>query len=419
MIRRYSVRLVIPVLLAACAGEATTALSCTADNAGLSLPDGFCALIVADSAGAARHITVAPNGDLLVALRDTNGGVLVLRDADGDGVAEQREKFGTRGGTGIAFFDDHVYFATDTSIVRWPWRASSLTPSGAPETIVTGLALQRGHAAKPFTIASDGSLYVNIGAPSNACQETDREPGSRGQDPCPLLERSGGIWRFDARKPMQRFSDGRRFATGLRNVVALTVGPDSSSLWGVQHGRDLLAGNWGQQLPIFTDQKSADNPAEELFRIEEGADYGWPYCYYDVDLQMKVLAPEYGGDGQTAGRCASAPRPLVAFPGHWAPESIVFYTRDGFPAEYHGGAFVAFHGSWNRAPLPQAGFNVSFVPFQDGQPSGTHRIFADGFDSDSTRLHRPMGMAVTRDGALIVGDDREGRIYRIWYAGRR
>lgn len=402
-------------LLTACS-TTETVRTCPADNAGLTLPAGFCAQVVADSVGRARHLAVAPNGDLLVALADSNGGVLVLRDADGDGVAEQREKFGPRGGTGLAFFDNHIYFSTDTSVIRWPWAQGSLAPTGAPETIVTELAVQRGHAAKPFAIASDGSLFVNIGAPSNSCQEKDREEGSKGQNPCPLLETSGGIWRFDARKPMQRFADGTRRATGLRNVVALTVGPDGSSLWGVQHGRDLLAGNWGKQHPIFTEQKSAENPGEELFRIDEGGDYGWPYCYYDLDLKKKVMSPEYGGDGHTEGRCATAPQPLVAFPGHWAPESIVFYNGTAFPAEYQGGAFVAFHGSWNRAPLPQAGFNVSFVPVTNGQPSGTYRIFADGFRGDSTeQLHRPMGMAVTADGALIVGDDKGGRIYRIWY----
>lgn len=412
---RSTITLICSLVLAGCTA-AEKGPVCAADNAGLTLPPGFCAQIVADSVGGARHIAVAPNGDLLLALRDSTASVLVLRDADGDGVAEQREKFGAKGGTGMAFFDNHVYFSNDTSVVRWPWTDGPLVPTGAPETIVTGLAVQRGHAAKPFTISSAGDLLVNIGAPSNACQEKDREEGSKGMNPCPLLETSGGIWRFDARRPMQRFADGTRRATGLRNVVALTVGPDGSSLWGVQHGRDLLAGNWGKQLPIYTEQKSAENPGEELYRIDEGADYGWPYCYYDVDLKKKVLSPEYGGDGQSEGRCTTVQQPLVAFPGHWAPESIVFYTATAFPTEYQGGAFVAFHGSWNRAPLAQAGFNVSFVPFANGQPTGTYRIFADGFRGDSTQqLHRPMGMAVTADGALIVGDDRGGRIYRIWF----
>ena len=415
MQHRAITALATSAVLTACA-MAEKGPVCAADNAGLTLPAGFCAQVVADSVGNPRHIAVAPNGDLYLALRDSTASVMVLRDADGDGVAEQREKFGARGGTGMAFFDNHVYASTDTSIVRWPWTDGPLVPSGAPETIVTELAVQRGHTAKPFTIASDGSLYVTIGAPSNSCQEKDREEGSKGMDPCPLLENSGGIWRFDARKPMQRFADGTRRVTGVRNMVALTVGPDGSSLWGVQHGRDLLSGNWGKQHPVFTEQKSADNPAEELFRLDEGADFGWPYCYYDVDLKKKVMSPEYGGDGQAEGRCATVAQPLVAFPGHWAPESIVFYNGTAFPAEYHGGAFVAFHGSWNRAPLPQAGFNVSFVPFANGAPTGAYQTFADGFRGDSTQqLHRPMGMAVTADGALIVGDDKGGRIYRIWF----
>jgi glucose/arabinose dehydrogenase len=412
MLRLRSLPLVI--LAFACATD--DAPTCAGDNAGLTLPAGFCAQIVADSVGAARHIAVAPNGDLYIALRDTTAAVIALRDGDGDGVAEQRQKFGTRGGTGIAFFDNHLYASTDTSIVRWAWSDGALVPSGTPETIVTGFAVQRAHAAKPFAIASDGSLYVTIGAPSNSCQVTDREEGSKGQDPCPLLENAGGIWRFDARKPMQKLADGTRYATGLRNVVALTIGPDGSSLWAVQHGRDLLAGNWGKQHTVFTDQKSAENPAEELFLIEQGADYGWPYCYFDNDLKKKVLAPEYGGDGATEGRCATVKQPLVAFPGHWAPESIVFYSGTQLPAEYQGGAFVAFHGSWNRAPLPQAGFNVSFVPFANNRPTGTYEVFADGFRGDSTQqLHRPMGLAVTPEGHLIVGDDRGGRIYRVWF----
>jgi glucose/arabinose dehydrogenase len=414
--------------LALVAGQASRAWAqagrngCASDNAGLTLPAGFCAQIVADSVGRARHLAVAPNGDIIVALADTGarGGVVVLRDTSGDGVADQRGKFGPRGGTGITFFDNHVYFATDTSVVRWPWKAGDLTPAGAPETIVTELPVQRAHTAKTIAIANNGSLYVNIGAPSNSCQEQDRQPASKGQDPCPLLQNHGGMWRFDARKPMQKQSDGERWATGLRNMVAITIGPDGSTLWGVQHGRDQLAAIWGQTLDIYTETKSAENPAEELFRLDRGVDFGWPYCYYDVDLKKKVLAPEYGGDGTTQGKCATVGQPLVAFPGHWAPESIVFYTASQFPAQYRGGAFVAFHGSWNRGsgPAAQRGFNVSFVPFAGGRPSGSYTVFADGFRGGPNEIrNRPMGLVVARDGSLIVSDDSRGRIYRVRYVG--
>lgn len=395
--------------------------ACAADNAGLTLPRGFCALFVTDSIGRARHIAVAPNGDLFVALQGNGGGVVSLRDEDGDGVAETRRRFGPGSGNGIALGGGFLYFALDDAIVRWPWRAGQLEPQGPPDTIVSGLISRRQHAAKSIALGRDGALYVNIGAPSNSCQERDRQAGSPGRDPCTLLDSAGGIWRFDPSRLRQRQSDGVHFARGLRNVVAITTDP-AGAVYGVQHGRDQLHDFWPQ---LYTDEQSAETPAEELFRIEQGGDYGWPYCFYDPELRLKVLAPEYGGDGRTAGRCASAARPLVAFPAHWAPNGIAFYTGTqlqtppAFPAEYRGGAFIAFHGSWNRAPLPQQGYNVAFVPFARGEAGGTYTVFAEGFRTGTGQAaHRPTGVAVGPDGSLYVTDDRGGRIYRIMYTGR-
>jgi glucose/arabinose dehydrogenase len=407
-------------LLAAAQG---TRARCAPDNAGLTVPAGFCVQIVADSIGTARHVTVAPNGDLFVAIRNTNtsrGGIVALRDADGDGVAETTRRFGAGGGTGIQLHGGYLYFATDTAIVRWQWPAGTLEPSGPPDTVAYGLLAERGHhAAKTFTITPDGSMYVNIGAPSNACEEQRNQAGSKGQNPCPFLVNSGGVWRFDARRLRQTQADGERWATGLRNLVAITSDPSGQSIWAVQHGRDLLAGNWGKAHTIYTNEKSAENPGEELFRIERGVDYGWPYCYYDVDQKKKVLAPEYGGDGTRQDRCARVGQPLAAYPGHWAPNAITFYAANAFPARYRGGAFIAFHGSWNRAPLPQAGFNVVFQPFSGGRPSGPYEVFADGFrGGPNEQLRRPSGLAVAPDGSLIVTDDRGGRVYRIRYQAR-
>ena len=127
-----------------------------------------------------------------------------------------------------------------------------------------------------------------------------------------------------------------------------------------------------------------------------------------------MLAPEYGGDGQRQGRCASVGQPLVTYPGHWAPNGMAFYTSMVYPVKYRNGVFIAFHGSWNRAPLPQAGFNVVFQPFRNGRPTGGWEVFADGFrGGPNEMLHRPSGVAVARDGSLIVTDDRVGRVYRI------
>jgi glucose/arabinose dehydrogenase len=416
-------RILLLVVPATAASAQGTRANCAPDNAGITVPAGFCVQIVADSLGSTRHITVAPNGNIFVAVRNMRnvpGGIVALRDADGDGVAETRRRFGAAGGSEIAYHNGYLYFGTDSAILRLRLGANELQPTGAPDTVVSGMLSERGHhASKTFAIGADGWIYVNIGAPSNACEEQRNTPGSKGQSPCPLLTNSGGIWRFDSRRLRQTQADGERWSTGIRNIVAITMDPAGQLPIGVQHGRDLLAGNWGKEHPLYTNEKSAENPGEEMFRLEKGADYGWPYCYYDFDMKRRVLAPEYGGDGNREGRCATTARPLTAYPGHWAPNAIAFYTASAFPAPYRGGAFIAFHGSWNRAPLPQAGFNVAFQPFASGNPSGTYTVFADGFRGGPTEMrHRPTGLAIARDGSLLVTDDVGGRIYRIRWIGR-
>jgi glucose/arabinose dehydrogenase len=373
--------------------------------------------MVGDSVARPRHLAVADNGDLFVAL--ASGGFMVLRDSDADGIADVQRHFDGDGATGIALQDGYLYFAPDDRVVRYPWDDGALEPAGEPEIIAGELLSERNwHSSKGFAIGPDSDLFVNIGVPSNVCMQSPREAGQVGQDPCPLLENSGGIWRFDAKRVGQTQADGERFATGLRNTFALTIHPETGELFGVQHGRDGLAQYWPD---LYTTEESAEKPAEEFVRIARGQDYGWPYCYFDRELQLKVLAPEYGGDGETQGRCAEKAIPVLGFPGHWAPEAVLFYTGDQFPEEYHGGAFVSFHGSWNRAPEPQAGYNVAFVPFQGNEPLADYTVFADGFAGETVSpgeaAHRPMGLAVGPDGSLYVGDDQAGRIYRIVYTG--
>ncbi len=419
---RMTVTLVLLALLAAPGAGAQQGPECAPDNAGLTLPEGFCAVVVADGLGRARHLTVARNGDVFVATgrsrRDTvGGGVVVLRDTDGDGVADERVRFGSGTGNDVELRGGFLYYSTDDAIMRYPWSEGSMEPAGSADMIVSGLPARGGHRAKSFVFGPGGAIYVNVGSPSNACQEQDRTAGSAGKDPCDELETWAGIWRFDPDRSGQRQSDGSRYATGMRNTVALGVRAQDGELYAAIHGRDQLT-LWPDH---FDAAMSAENPAEEFVRIREGSDFGWPYCYYDPALQQKVLGPEYGGDGRTVGRCAEKEDPLIGFPAHWAPNGVHFYVGEQFPARYRGGAFVAFHGSWNRAPLPQGGYNVVFAPFDGDEPTGEWEVFADGFAgadvSPRGAAHRPVGLAEGPDGSLYVSDDRGGRIFRIVYRG--
>ena len=391
------------------------------DNAGLKLPDGFSASIFADSIGRARHLTINANGDVYVSLSNVKkgGGIVCLRDQNKDGRAEIINYHGIFDGTGIKIHNGYLYFGADTIVVRYKLTEGELVPAANPEVIAKGFTPQNQHATKPFTFDHAGNMYVTVGAPSNACQVQDRKAGSPGIEPCPILELHGGIWRFkDDVLNQDQARDGFRYATGIRNAVAISWNDAQNSLFALQHGRDQL----GQFYPnLYTKEQSAQLPAEEFLSVSPGSDFGWPYCYYDPLQQKKVLAPEYGGDGIKPGRCSEANNPILAFPAHTAPNDLLFYTGNMFPEKYKNGAFIAFHGSWNRAPLPQEGYYVAFVPFKGGLPSGEWEIFANGFAgegeirSPGDAKHRPCGLAQAPDGSLYVSDDSKGRVYRIAY----
>jgi len=394
------------------------------DNAGLRLPDGFSALIYADNIGHARHMAINSNGDVYVSLSNAKngGGIVCLRDQNKDGRADIIKYHGIYDGTGIKIHNGYIYFGADTIIVRYKLTDGELVPSATAEVIAKGFTPQNQHATKPFTFDKNDNIYITVGAPSNACQVQDRTKGSPGIDPCPILELHGGIWRFKADVLNQdQVKDGYRYATGIRNAVSISWNDVENKLFAVQHGRDQL----GQFYPeLYTDQQSAQLPAEEFLSVNEGSDFGWPYCYFDPEKKLKVLAPEYGGDGIKPGRCSNAENPIMAFPAHTAPNDLLFYTGSMFPEKYKNGAFIAFHGSWNRAPLPQEGYYVAFVPFKAGVPSGEWEIFANGFagvgviKSPGDAKHRPCGLAQAPDGSLFVCDDTNGRVYRIAYSGK-
>ena len=391
---------------------------CALDNGGLTLPKGFCAIVVADNLAQPRHLVVMPSGDLFVS--STRAGIIALRDTTGDGRADiVREWGGGFRSSEVVVRNGYLYSDATTAILRFPLKDGELSPSGPADTLIGGLP-PGGHSAKTFALADDGTLYVNIGSATNSCQQKDRAVESPGIDPCVERDTRAGVWAFRIGRVGQTQADGVHFGTGIRNSVSITINPADKSLYVMQHGRDQLAMNWPK---LFTEEKSAETPAEEMFHMSKGDDFGWPYCFYDRQLGKKVLAPEFGGDGKTVGRCANFKGNVASFPGHWAPNALVFYSGAAFPSRFRNGAFIAFHGSWNRAPLPQGGYNIVFQPMANGKATGNYEIFADGFRPDTPGpgrgLHRPTGLAVGPDGSLYVADDAGGRIWRIIYTGAK
>ena len=385
----------------------------------LTLPSGFKAETVVETLGSNRHLVVNSNGDVYVKLSKLKDGkgIFVLRKKGGK--YEVVNSFGKYIGTGIAIKNGYLYSASNTGVFRYKMNGSNeVADPDKPETIVTGLLAGNQHETKSIALDDDGNLYVTIGAPSNACQVKDRTAGSPGQDPCPILEKAGGIWQFKASKLNQSYAEGVRYATGIRNIVGIDWNNNEKKLYAMQHGRDQLAGLFPD---MYTNEQSAELPAEEFLLIKKNSDFGWPYCYYDQMQKKKVLGPEYGGDGKKPGRCADKDQPIMGFPGHWAPNDLLFYTGKMFPAKYKNGAFIAFHGSWNRAPLKQAGYCVVFVPLKNGKPSGNYEIFANGFTGKESitgagqAKYRPCGLAQGPDGALYISDDKEGKIWKIVY----
>ncbi|HZP32237.1 MAG TPA: c-type cytochrome [Candidatus Acidoferrales bacterium] len=408
--------------------------TCPNDDTDLKLPSGFCATVFADKIGHARHMVVAPNGVVYVNTwsgryygNDTPppGGFLVaLQDKRGTGKADVVERFGESvrtggaGGTGIGLYKGSLYAEINDRIVRYALPSGAIVPNGATQTVVSGLPLGGDHPMHPFLISADGTMYVDVATATNSCQQKNRTPKSPGLEPCTELETRGGVWRYDANKTNQVFSPAQRYATGIRNAEGLAM-DSNGRIFATQHGRDQLYTNWPE---FYKPDQEATLPAEELLLLRDNGDYGWPECYYDPFAQKLVLAPEYGGDGgKKIGVCANKIAPAAVFPAHWAPNAMVRYDQKQFPARYRDGVFIAFHGSWNRAPYPQGGYNVVFQPLAGERASGQCEVFADGFagavETPAGAAHRPSGLAVGPDGALYVSDDIHGRIYRITYRG--
>lgn len=401
------------------------------DNGNLVLPDGFEAMVVIDSIkGGVRHLAVNDNGDVYAKLKFpySGKGNVALRDLNNDGKADTIAFFGNYDdrsggyGTEMRIHNGYLWFSSVTHIYRQKLTAGKLIPDSKMQLMLTDTQPPRQHDTKPIAFDSKGNMYIPFGAPSDCCQVEDRTPFSPGMHPCPILELRGSIWKFDANKPNQFQNDGKKFASGLRSIVALEWNDKTNNLYTVMHGRDYLHSTWPK---YFSEWEGAVLPSEEFLLLKEGSDAGWPYYYYNHLKGRLFLNPEYGGDGKKEAKGAEYIQPILAFPAHFAPNDLLFYRGSQFPEHYKDGAFVAFHGSTSSAPYPQSGYFVCYVPFKDGKPSGPWEVFANGFAgvdtvvNTSDAAYRPMGLAEGPDGSLYISDSEKGKIWRIMYKGNK
>ena len=408
------------------------------DNGGLHFPQGFEALVVADSTGRARHIAVNDNGDIYVKLTYNDklkgaGGTVGLRDMNDDGKADTIAYFGDyidegHSAVGVTIHNGYLYTSTVRQVLRNKLTPGKLVPESKVEVVLTDIdenVVRNWHTTKPLAFDDQGNMYVPFGAPSDACQDITKYgptgiPGGKGLDPCPELEIHGGIWKFDASKLNLTIKDGIKYSTGIRSVVGMQWNPSDGHVYAVVNGID----NFHTMFPsIYTSWQAAVLPSETLIKVTEGSDFGWPYAYYDHMLQQNVVQPGYGGDGKKIAD--KYDKPVFGFPGHWAPMDVLFYQGDQFPERYKNGAFVALHGSTDRSPYPQAGYIVCFIPFENGKPNGSWEVFADGFTgvdtvvNTSDAVYRPMGLATGPDGSLYISESNEGKIWRVMYKGEK
>jgi glucose/arabinose dehydrogenase len=339
----------------------------------LSVPSGFALNVFADDLEHARML--APLGDAVYVTRPEQGDVLRLVDDDGDGVSDQRTT-AVSGLTlvhGIVFRGADVYLATPTEVYQ-----ATVAPDGTftnPTAIIDDLPDGGQHPLRTLGIGPDDALYISVGSSCDACDESNPEHAT-------ILRAA-----LDG-------SSRTTFASGLRNTIGFGWHPETSVLWGMDHGSD-----W----------RGNDLPPEELNRIEQGNDYGWPYCFGERQVDPVIQDPP---DTTKAAYCAETASPVLQTQAHNAPIGFSFYTGSAFPSEYQGDAFVALRGSWNR--FPPTGYKIARVVFEGGEPQ-RFEDFVTGFLSadGTTTFARPAGIAVASDGALLFTDDSNGVIYRV------
>ena len=342
----------------------------------LDTPDGFRVQVFAESLGHARMLAVAGDGTVfLTAPKD--GKVHALRDEDGDGEAESVETVleNLPMVHGIAIHGDSIYLAAPKTV--WVAVRGEDGNPGEPAVIIDDLPDGGQHPNRTMRIGPDGKLYISVGSTCNACEETNPEHAT-------LLRAN-----LDG-------TEREVFAEGLRNTIGFDWRPGTEEMWGMDHG---------------SDGRGNEEPPEELNRLEQGRNYGWPFAY--GDRRPDPLMDNPGDGGMTKEEYAATTEPAaLTYTAHSAPIGMEFYRGDLFPERYRNGAFVAFRGSWNR--FPATGYKVSFIRFENGEPAGVED-FVTGFLIEDGTAHfgRLAGLAIAADGALLFTDDTNGMVYRV------
>jgi glucose/arabinose dehydrogenase len=387
---------------------------------GLTVPPGFHATVVIENLGnQTRHMAFRDASRLYVSTEQQekdapNAGVIALH-LNARHHVDRIEHFSSiDNGTAIAIYKGALYTASAQTLYRIPLSGNALVPTAQPETVVADVP---GRSALAFD--ETNGLYLAVRGSGNICvpKSTPRDAQAEGLTPCPDLANQAGVWRFDASKLNQTFADGEHFATGIRDTNALAWSPDEKALYVVNYGRDHAEKTW----PKLISADDGAHFADEMFKVTQGTNMGWPYTYYDSVKHVRLLQPEYGGNGKTVVTDTKYAVPVVAFPAHVAPMNIAFYRGRQFPARYRGGAFIAFHGAFGCDPPGfDGGYEVMFVPMDKFGVAGSPEVFAGGFagpeheDKCGDRAaYRPVDVAVGPDGALYIADSQKGRIWRI------